>query len=256
MKATVRAWTDAESQSILPALPSASLLGMDPHVGLLHEMAGRMAMDAPLEEILTDVVGFVVSVVKCDSCLVYLLEQDHLVLRASKNPHPEAVGRMKLKLGSGITGWVAEHRQPVAIARSAYRDHRFQTFNELPEDRLEAFLSVPLLSRGKVVGVINVQNRAPRAYGERETKLVAMIGFFIGSEVERARLENENQLLSGRLETRKALERAKGILQRDLRINEEEAYLILQRQSQQRRKPMKEIAEAIILSHVVKSASL
>ena len=52
------------------------------------------------------------------------------------------------------------------------------------------------------------------------------------------------------------LERAKGILQCDLKINEEDAYLILQRQSQQRRKPMKEIAEAIILSHVVKSGSL
>jgi uroporphyrinogen-III synthase len=82
-----------------------------------------------------------------------------------------------------------------------------------------------------------------------------MIGFLVGAEVERARLENENELLAGRLETRKVLDRAKGILQRDLEISEEDAYLILQRQSQQRRKPMKEIAEAIILSHVVKTAT-
>ncbi len=225
-------------------------------MALLHEMASRIAMDAPLHEVLAGVVECVTSVVKCDSCFVYVLEEGHLVLRASKNPHPEAVGRLKLNLGSGITGWVAEHREPVAISRTAFRDRRFQTFNELLEDRFEAFLSVPVLSRGRVVGVINLQNRAPRGYSELEIKLVGMIGFLIGTEIERARLQNENQLLADRLETRKALERAKGILQRDLKINEEDAYLILQRQSQQRRKPMKEIAEAIILSEVVKSASL
>ena len=228
----------------------------DPDVVLLHEMAGRLAMDSPLHEVLADVVECVTSVVKCDSCFVYVLEQDQLVLRASKNPHPEAVDRLTLKLGSGITGWVAEHRQPVAITQRAFEDRRFRTFNELPEDRFEAFLSVPVLSRGKVVGVVNLQDRAPRNYTDREIKLMALTGILIGSEVERVRLENENQLLSGRLETRKALERAKGILQRDLKIDEEDAYLILQRQSQQRRRPMKEIADAIILSHVVKTASV
>ena len=58
---------------------------------------------------------------------------------------------------------------------------------------------------------------------------------------------NNNPQLSERLETRKILDRAKGILQRDLSITEEEAYLTIQRQSRQRRKTKKEIAEAIIL---------
>jgi hypothetical protein len=53
----------------------------------------------------------------------------------------------------------------------------------------------------------------------------------------------------------KAPQRAKGILQRDLTISEPEAYLMLQRQSQQRRKPMKEIAEAIVLSSAIKEGS-
>ncbi len=212
--------------------------------------------NAPMQEVLADVVACVISVVRCDSCFIYVLEHNQLILRASKNPHPEIIDRLKLQLGCGITGWVAEHREPVAIAKGAFQDPRFRTFNELPEDRFEAFLSAPVLSRGRMVGVINVQNRTPRSYSEREIKFVSTLGFLIGAEVERARLESENQALSDRLETRKALERAKGILQRDLKINEEDAYLILQRQSQQRRKSMKEIAEAIILSHVVKSASL
>ncbi|MGA9528558.1 MAG: ANTAR domain-containing protein [Terriglobales bacterium] len=61
--------------------------------------------------------------------------------------------------------------------------------------------------------------------------------------------------LSGQLQTRKLVERAKGILQRELGMTEEQAYLALQRQSRQRRKPMKDIAEAIILSDDVKGAS-
>jgi uroporphyrinogen-III synthase len=211
-----------------------------------------MAAKAPFNEVLNEVVEFAAAVVTCDSCFVYLLESDELVLRASKNSHPEAIGKLKLKLGQGITGWVAKHRQPVVVERNAAFDPRFQFFNELPEDRFEAFLSVPLLSRGRVVGVINLQNIASYDFSEREISLISTVGFLVGAEIEMARLENEKSQLAHRLELRKLIERAKGILQHDLKISEQEAYLMLQRQSQQRRKPMKDIAEAVTLSHAVK----
>jgi uroporphyrinogen-III synthase len=177
-----------------------------------------------------------------------VLDEDALVLRASKNPHPDAVDLLKLRVGEGITGWVAEHRQPVVVGRDASKDPRFQLFNELPEDRYEAFLSVPVLSRGKLVGVINVQHRQPHVHSQREIQLISMIGFLVGAEIEMARLEGENSELAERLETRKIVDRAKGILQRDLGMTEEDAYLTIQRQSRQRRKTKKEIAEAIILA--------
>ena len=169
------------------------------------------------------------------------------MLRASKTPHPDVIDRLKMRIGQGITGWVAEHRQPVAVGRNAFKDPRFQTFNELPEDRYEAFLSVPVLSRGKLVGVINLQHRQPHDYSRQDIQLISTIGFLVGAEIEMARLEVENSQLSERLETRKIVERAKGILQRDLGVTEEEAYLTIQRQSRQRRKSKKEISEAIVL---------
>ena len=76
-----------------------------------------------------------------------------------------------------------------------------------------------------------------------------------GAEIELARLETENSDLSQQLETRKLVERAKGILQRDLGLTEEQAYLSIQRQSRQKRRSMKEIAEAIVLSEEVRSSS-
>ena len=223
-----------------------------PDVDFLHQVASRIAAADPLHEVLEQVVVFVSYVVKCDSCFVYALERSELVLRASMNPHPEAIDRLKLQVGQGITGWVAEHVEPVAIARGALDDPRFRYFNELPEDRYEAFLSVPVLCRGRLVGVINVQHRAPHVHTEREIRLISTLGFLVGAEIEMARLEVENVALSEKLESRKLIERAKGILQRELHLSEEQAYLALQKQSRQRRKTMKEIAEAIILSEDVK----
>jgi uroporphyrinogen-III synthase len=245
------------------AHPGMSVLGARHESGdeehsdltLVSRMADRISAAAPLEDVLNDVVVFVTAVVRCDSCFIYVLEDDELILRASKNPHPEVVGRLGMKVGQGITGWVAEHREPVVVAEGAYQDSRFKLFNELPEDRFEAFLSAPLVSGGRLVGVINVQDRARRAYSKRESGLIATLGYLVGAEVERARLESENARLAERLEARKIVERAKGILQRELKIGEEEAYLMLQRQSQQRRKSMREIAEAIVLSQAVRRSA-
>ena len=217
-------------------------------IGFLHEIGSRFAAADSLHSVLNRVVHFVSSVVQCDSCFVYVLENDELVLRASKNPHADVVDRLRLRVGQGLTGWVAEHRQPVAVARHAFEDPRFKVFNELPEDRYEAFLSVPVLCRGRLVAVINLQHRHPHEHSPGEIQLVATAGFLVGAEIELARLETENSQLSERLETRKVLDRAKGILQRDLGITEEEAYLTIQRQSRQRRRSKREIAEAILLA--------
>jgi signal transduction protein with GAF and PtsI domain len=227
----------------------------DLHFEILHEIGSRLATADSFHEVLTRVIDFVTALVRCDSCLIYVLEDDDLVLRASKNPHPEAVDCLKIRVGQGITGWVAEHKEPVVVSEKAALDPRFQFFHELPEDSYEAFLSVPLMCRGRVVGVINLQHRDPHVYRKREIRLISTVGFLVGAEIEMARLEEANINLSEQLQTRKVVERAKGILQRELGLTEEQAYLALQRQSRQKRRPMKEISEAIVLSEEVKGNS-
>jgi two-component system, response regulator PdtaR len=170
----------------------------DLDIGFLHEIATRMSLAPPLHEVLREVVRFAAAVVECDSCFVYVLEKDELVLRASKNPHPEIIDRLKLKLGEGITGWVAEHREPAAVPQNAMKDARFKFFNDLPEDRFEAFLSVPLMSRGRLVGVINLQNRKPHHYSRREISMISTVGMLAGAEIEMARLQDEERRRIGR----------------------------------------------------------
>lgn len=242
------------ARSIMRQMESVVSAG-DSHVDVLYEISGCLGTVDGLRAVLTRVVDFATALVRCDSCLIYVLEGDELVLRASKNPYPELVNRLKLRVWEGITGWVAEHREPVAIPEKAAHDPRFKFFHELPEDSYEAFLSVPLMCRGRVVGVINLQHRQHHVYRRREICMISTVGFLVGAELELARLEDANSTLAEQLQTRKIVERAKGILQRDLGLNEEQAYLALQRQSRQKRKPMKEIAEAIVLSEEVRGLS-
>src|SRR5882762_11861586 len=93
----------------------------DSNVDLLHEIGVRLATADEFHDVLGRVVEFASALVKCDSCLVYVLEGEELVLRASKNPHAEVLDRLKLQIGQGITGWVAEHLEPVAVSRNASR---------------------------------------------------------------------------------------------------------------------------------------
>jgi signal transduction protein with GAF and PtsI domain len=224
-------------------------------VEFLHEIGSRMAAADSLDSILQHILDFIADLVRCDSCLVYVLEGEQLVLSASKNPHAELLHRLGIAMGQGITGWVAEHRQTVAITCHASTDTRFRMFHDLPEDLYEAFLSVPILCRGRVVGVINLQHRQPHHHTEREIRLITTIGYLVGAELELARIETEKAEMQRQLENRKLMERAKGILQRQLSVDEENAYLTLQKLSRQKRKPMREIAEAIILGEELRTGT-
>lgn len=221
---------------------------ISPALDFLHDVGTRIAAADPLHEVLNEIVEFVSDFVSCDSCFIYVLEQDELVLRASKNSHPEVLDRLRIHLGQGITGWVAEHREPVVLECNAPQDARFRPFAELAEDTYESFLSIPVISRAHLVAVINVQHKDPYPFSHREIKAISTIGHLVGAAIEMARLEDEVNELSDKLESRKIVERAKGILQSELEISEEEAYGMLQKEARDRRISMKEVAEALLLS--------
>lgn len=206
---------------------------------------------------LGEIVGLTVQVTDCDACLVYLIDSvsGEIVLRASQLPHAAELGNLRLRMGEGVTGWVAEHKSVVALASNASRDQRFKRFQGLIEDTYEAFLSVPLVSGGDVIGVINVHHRESHAHNAEEISLLTFVGEQMGGAITKSRLAEENARLleetlemKRQLETRKLVERAKGILQYKYNLTEEEAYLRLRNESRRLRRPMRDLAEAIILA--------
>jgi signal transduction protein with GAF and PtsI domain len=155
---------------------------------LFQKISRFMVRDMSLPEVLKGVVSLVEEFTECDSCLVYLLNGSELVLCASNTPHTSAIGKVRMQWSEGLTGWVARERRLVAISREAYRDARFKTFGELPEDTFEAFLSAPIIARNRVVGVINVQHRQPHPHTGGEMEVLTTVAEQIGCVLLLARM--------------------------------------------------------------------
>ena len=167
---------------------------------VLQKISRLMVQKLSLPEVLQAIVDVVVEATSGDACLIYLIDSDELVLCASNTPHPSQIGQIRLKVGEGITGWVAKERRMVAIPREASKDYRFRFFHDLPEDTFEAFLSVPVISRDEVVGVINVQHRLPHAHTGSELEMLRTVGEQVGCVIVLARLGEEAKYKSSNVE--------------------------------------------------------
>jgi len=200
-------------------------------------------------EFLQKLIKIVNQVVPVDACLIYFYDREKkvLTLAGSKRKRDELLGHITMRTGEGITGWVVEHGESVAIERGAYKDSRFKFFKELPEDKYESFLSVPIVDENGVAGVINLQNKEPYLFTKEQIKIIEAIVKIISSAFTKIVLERKVGQLEDKLEARKVIEEAKGILMRTKRINEDEAYHFLRKEAMTKRKSMKEMAEAVIL---------
>jgi signal transduction protein with GAF and PtsI domain len=172
-------------------------------VDVLHRITDSISNTLDLESVLKHIVDVVVEVTRADACLLYLLSdgREELILRASKNPHPKLIGRITIGLGEGITGWVARERTRVVIPSNASDDPRFKFFHNLPEDRYQAFVSVPIMAKNEVVGVINVQHKRLRRYRPDELALLSTIANQVGGAIENARLYAETMRKARQIDT-------------------------------------------------------
>jgi len=139
-----------------------------------------MTRDIDFDDALREIVGLICDFLSCDSCLIYMVEEGQLVLIASSDAHQANIGKVRLRIDEGLTGWVARERRLLAISREAYSDPRFKFFKDLPQDTFEAFLSVPIISQGKVLGVINVQHREPRIHSGSDMEMLSTVGEQVG----------------------------------------------------------------------------
>src|ERR1700683_2559979 len=90
----------------------------------LHRISAIVSSKRALDEVLGEVIGFTIQATACDACLVYFLDTDtsEVVLRASQVPHAAALGNLRMQMGQGVTGWVAQHQSIVALSSNASAD--------------------------------------------------------------------------------------------------------------------------------------
>jgi uroporphyrinogen-III synthase len=164
------------------------LLRTEQQLRLFQKISRFMVRELSLQDVLQGIVSLIVEYTECDSCLVYLLDGEELVLCACNKPHPSTIGKLRMRWNEGLTGWVARERRLLAISREAYKDPRFKNFGELEEDSYEAFLSAPVIARNRVVGVINVQHRMPHQHTGSEMEVLTTVGEQVGCVLVLARL--------------------------------------------------------------------
>ncbi len=160
---------------------------------ILRKLVEITNSELDFQHVLADVVELVNTITNADSIFIYLFDgaRQNLVLMASKTPHKTELGKVNLKTGEGITGWVARENQPVAIPRNAYKDQRFKHFDVLPEDLYEAFLSVPIVREDRAIGVINIQHKAAHEYAPVTVNLICLIAKQVSGVIVNARLYEE-----------------------------------------------------------------
>ncbi len=219
----------------------------------LFRISSEMVSDKVLNEILRFIVNVTAKMMKSKICSILLLDEKkrELYIVATQSLSEEYINKPNLKVGEGISG-IAIKNNSVTTSADVRTDKRFKYPEIARKENIVSMISVPISIKGRAVGVINSYTPKKHKHTKKEIKLLGTIANQAGLVIENSKLMEEISTTKQILEVRKAVERAKGILMRDLAISEDEAYKIIQRKSMDTCRPMKEIAEAVILAYEIK----
>jgi len=215
----------------------------------LSKISKAIASDLYLEDILRLIVTVTAQVMDSNICSLMLIdeEKNELVIRATQSISEEYNKKPPLKIGEGIAGKVAKLNKPM-IVKDVTKEKEYKYQDIAKKEGLCSLLCVPLSVKNKVIGVINCYTSSPYDFKETEIEILSVIANQAAVAIENTELMVRSRVIQEELETRKKIERAKGILMKEGGMTEEEAYLKLQKYSMDNRKSMREVSEAIIMT--------
>ncbi len=155
----------------------------------LRDVGRLLTRSHDLAETLENVVRLVARWMHASACSIYVLEEDGetLVLRATRGLNPEAVGRVRIRVGQGIAGRALEQRETIAVP-DVRLEPRVHAVSFSGEQRFRSLVAVPLLVRGEPVGVLTARTARVRVFPPEQLELLEMIASQVGSIVLNARL--------------------------------------------------------------------
>lgn len=221
----------------------------------LSRISEAMTSDLYLEDILKLIVTVTAETLKSRICSLMLLDpkKNELVIKATQSMNREYIDKNPLKPGEGIAGKVFLENKPIAVY-NILEDKNYKYKEIAWKEGLASLLSVPLHVKGKVTGVLNIYTSEPHEFSDYEVSILKTVADQAAIIIENYRLVIESRVIKEELDTRKAVERAKGILMKEQNLNEEEAFRKIQKFAMDSRKSAREIAEAIILTCEMKKA--
>jgi GAF domain-containing protein len=175
-----------------PVSATAEPLGLREENRTLYGVIKLVSSSIELDVMLHGIVDLATEATDCHACFIYLLEDDSLTIRAASPVFADAVGKVRLGIDEGLTGWVARHRTPAFIRDNAMSDPRMKYVPALEEERFQSMVAVPMLARsGQTLGVIVLHTEAPHEFTEDTLKLLVHIASLVSGAIENAQLYDQ-----------------------------------------------------------------
>jgi two-component system, response regulator PdtaR len=219
----------------------------------LSKISRAITSDLYLEDILKLIVSVTAQSMGSKVCSLMLLDEKNrgLVIRATQSVSEAYNKKPPLKVGEGIAGKVILNKKPVTIY-DVKEEKEYKYKDIAKKEGLVSLLCVPLIVKNKAIGVINLYTQKPHKFTNSEIGILLAIANQAAMVIENTELMVKTKIIQEELESRKLLERAKGILMKEQHLSEDEAYRLMQKHSMDSRKSMRQIAEAIILASEMK----
>lgn len=223
------------------------------YIDALNKISKAITSDLYLEDILRLIVNLTASVMKAKICALWLLDEKtgELKIRATQAMSQEYLRERSIKIGEGIVGLVAGDKKPMVIS-DVSKSPRYKEKELARKEGLVSMLSVPMLEKDRLIGVINCYTTSVYKFTRGDIGLVSTVANQAAVAIKNTELIVRTKVVQEELEARKKTEKAKGILMREQNMSEEEAYNLIRKSSMDKRLQMKDIAEAIILSNEIK----
>jgi len=220
----------------------------------LAKVANLINSGMYLEELLRLIVQVTAEIMNSKISSLMLLDpaKNELVVRATQSISEAYNKKPNIRLGEGIAGIVAKENNPVCVL-DVKEDKRYLNSDIARKEKLYSLACVPLAVKGRVIGVLNCYTSKKHVFSKHELDLLTALANQAAIAIENAELDLRARSAEEALTTRKLVERAKEILSQEANILPSEAYRLIQKQSMDSRKSMREIAEAIILAKDIRS---
>ena len=219
----------------------------------LSQVANLITSGLYLEELLRLIVNVTAEIMNSKISSLMLLDpgKKELAVRATQSISEAYNKKPNLKLGEGIAGLVAKENKPICVL-DVKKDERYLNRDIAVKEGLCSLASVPLAVKGRVIGVLNCYTSKKHKFSKHEMDILTALANQAAVAIENAELDLRVRSAEEALTTRKLIERAKDILSSEANILPLQAYRLIQKQSMDTRKSMREIAEAIILAKDIK----
>jgi len=222
------------------------------HLEALSEISEAITSTTYLDDILSLIVMVTAKVMDSNICSLMLLNEQtgELEIKSTQAVSEAYMKKPTVRLGEGISGLAAVENRAVDCW-DVKEDNRFVNKDIAVKENLCSLLSMPMSVKGKVLGVINCYTSVPHEFTREEKTILSTVANQAAMAIENTDLVMKSKLIQEELEARKLIERAKDILMEQREISGYEAFTAIQRKSMDSRRPIREIAEAIILANEV-----